>query len=120
MIAAGDSAVYTTTVMIDPNIKGNLTVDAQLGATSMLINTGDDTASMTMNVNAVADFVLNKLVSSLTVPPTNTVSVSNNSVVTFTLTVSNVGPSTAAAGAEVSDMVPAGLTFDGFGLSFVL
>ena len=59
-----------------------------------------------------ADLALSKLVSSQTVLLTDTVAVDAGSLVTFTLTLSNSGPIAAAAGTEVSDLLPAGLTFE--------
>ena len=111
-IAVSDSAVYTLTVTVDPDTTGSLINTAQVTASTNLINTGDDSTNATTSVNAEADLALSKLVSSQTVPLTETVSVDAGSLVTFTLTLGNSGPSAAAAGTEVSDLLPAGLTFE--------
>ena len=66
------------------------------------VNTGNDTASDPTAVTSLADVRVTKTASSSSVPV--------GSTVTFTVTASNAGPSDAT-GIQVTDPLPAGLTF---------
>src|SRR5207302_5422123 len=66
------------------------------------VNTANDTATDLTNVVSRADIAVAKIASSATVTV--------GSTVTFTVTVTNNGPSDAT-GVQITDQLPAGLTF---------
>ena len=106
MLAAGDSTSFDLTVAIDPALTGTLsntaTVALPTGVTDP--NGGNNSATDTDTLTPQADLSIVKSdVGTSAVPGTDT---------TYTITVTNNGPSTVT-GAAVSDMLPAGVTFVG-------
>ncbi|HMX27848.1 MAG TPA: DUF11 domain-containing protein, partial [Blastocatellia bacterium] len=103
-LPAGATITYSVTANTLPGATGNLvntvTVDAPAGVTDP--NTSNNSATDTDTAAPLADLSLTKTVS-------NSV-VDIGQQVTFTITVSNAGPSTAT-GVVVSDPLPAGLAF---------
>ncbi|HEU4402866.1 MAG TPA: DUF4347 domain-containing protein, partial [Candidatus Polarisedimenticolia bacterium] len=109
-VAAAGSATLTITATV--NASGSYTNGAQVQASGQadpdstpgngVGNGEDDQASVTLTPVAVADLSLTKSASSLTP------NVGSN--VTFTITVSNAGPS-GATGVTVTDLLPAGFSF---------
>ena len=113
-IAASNSASYSITMTVDNNTTETLTNSAQVNASTTLVNPDDDIIHETTTVNVESDLAITKLVSSHVEQLTDTVSVDPSSVVTFTLIVSNNGPSSVVSGTQVTDMIPTGLTFESF------
>ena len=102
-IASGGNAQYTVIATVGADVADGTTLSntASVGATTTLINTGDDSATETTDVIARSDLAITK------VDDVDPVTAGNNLV--YTITVSNGGPSDAV-GVVVSDMLPAGLT----------
>ncbi len=96
-----DGASANITIVASVTATGTITNVATATATTHDPSTGDNTANAPLNAK-VADLQVTKTVSNAT--PTL------GSDVTFTLTVTNNGPS-AATGVAVNDALPAGLTF---------
>ena len=102
-IAAGASKQYTITVSVDPDAAGPLSNTVTVSSSTTLINTGDDSDVETTQVGSEADLEIVKTA----VPPAG--ALDPGEMVTYTITVTNHGPSTAT-GVEVTDNLPAGLT----------
>jgi len=99
-IALGATATLTITVSIDE--PGPLTNTATVSASDQTDqDTSNNSAGVALNAGASADLAIEKTVDN----PTPNV----GDTVTFTITLSNNGPN-GATGAEVTDMLPAGLT----------
>ena len=96
------SGAFTLTVNVDPATTAALTNTATVTATSADPNGGNESATETTTVLASADLQITK---TDTPDP-----ISAGSVLTYTITVSNAGPS-AAANVVVTDTVPAGTLF---------
>jgi uncharacterized repeat protein (TIGR01451 family) len=101
-LASGASyPVITITVAVSQTATSPLTNTATVAGGNE-INTANDSASDLTTITSVADIGVAKIASS------GSVTVGSN--VTFTITVSNLGPSNAT-GVHVSDPLPAGLTY---------
>jgi len=98
----GGSATYTVTAAIAANATGSITNTATIVAPGTVIDTvpGNNTASDTNTLTPQVDIAIVK---------TGTASVNALGAITYTLAISNAGPS-SANGATFSDVVPAGIT----------
>src|SRR3984893_13114343 len=101
LAAGGSYPVITIAVAVSQAATSPLTNTATVAGGGEL-NTANDSASDSTTIVSVADVAVAKIASS------GTVTVGSN--VTFTVTVTNNGPSDAT-GAQVTDLLPAGLTF---------
>src|SRR5690349_16515449 len=90
------------TVKVDPSRLANLSNTATVSSTTTDPNPGDESASEATQVNTAADLHISKSDSP------DPVLAGNN--LTYTITVSNNGPS-VARNVQVSDAVPAGTSF---------
>ncbi len=100
-IAAGGSAMYTINVTVDSSTSGTITNNASVSATTSDPNGGNNSASEGTTVNTSADLSITKTDSADPVIAGN--------ALTYTITVSNAGPSDAQ-GVSVADTLPAGVT----------
>ena len=106
--AAGDpptTSVITVTAAIDPNVPQDtdLTNVSTVATSSPGDDPADNSSDATITVDAVADLAVTK---------THPAGVVNaGETVTFTVSVTNDGPSDAVAPIEVTDTLPAGMTF---------
>jgi uncharacterized repeat protein (TIGR01451 family) len=98
------SAVFTLTVHIDPNVAAGTVLSNTATTTSATGegNAGDETATATTTVTTSADLSVTKVD---TPDPVNA-----GNQITYTVTVTNAGPSNAAS-VTLSDAIPAGTTF---------
>ncbi|MFO8034766.1 MAG: DUF11 domain-containing protein, partial [Candidatus Bipolaricaulota bacterium] len=101
-LLVGDSETLTLTVRVDPGYTGTLTNTATVSSGLNDPNLGNNTASTSTTVLAAADLELSKTVDN----PTPDVGTD----VTFTVTVTNLGPS-EATGVEVIDELPSGYSY---------
>ncbi len=101
LAAAGSYPVITVTVSISQAATSPLTNTATVGGGNE-VNAANDSASDSTTITSQADIGITKIASS------GTVTVGSN--VTFTITTSNLGPSNAT-GVQVTDLLPAGLTY---------
>src|SRR5439155_7007323 len=102
-ISAGSSTTFTMTVHVDPGVAiGTVIPNTATVTSSSDPNPNDDTATATTNVVAAADLAVTK-----TDAP-DPVGAGNN--LTYSITVSNNGPS-AAAGVTLTDTIPGGTSF---------
>jgi len=101
LAAAGSYPVITITVSVGQAASSPLTNAASVSGGGE-VNTGNDSASDLTTLISQADIAVAKIVSS------GSATVGSN--VDFTITVTNAGPSNAT-GVEVTDQLPAGLTF---------
>ncbi|QPH39300.1 DUF11 domain-containing protein [Pedobacter endophyticus] len=99
-LANGASAILTITARV--NASGSYANTATISATEKDSNMANNSSASTPVPTAVADVMVNKAVSA------NTPIVGSN--VTFSITASNAGPSTATA-VKVDDLLPSGYTF---------
>ena len=99
-LASGAQATVTITVTADQ--AGTVTNTASVSSETTDPSSSNNSATATTTVDPAADLALTK-----TVPPSTVV----ESSLTYTLTVTNNGPS-AAAGVTVSDTLPPNVTFD--------
>src|SRR5207302_2386291 len=97
----GSFPAITITVNVDQSAANAVTNTATVSGGGE-VNTANDTATDLTNVVSRADIAVAKIASN------GTVTVGSN--VTFTITVTNNGPSDAT-GVQVTDLLPAGLTF---------
>jgi uncharacterized repeat protein (TIGR01451 family) len=97
-----NGGIATVTVVVTPTAAGTITNTASVTSSVSDTVTANDAAKAITTVNPVADVTLTKNAS------TSTVFVSGS--VTYTMTVTNRGPSTATA-VTVTDPLPAGLSF---------
>jgi uncharacterized repeat protein (TIGR01451 family) len=100
-IASGASA--TATIKVTPPTTGQITNQASVSSGVSDPNATNNTASAVTNVNPVADLSITK--SDAPDP------VSSGQQLTYTLGISNAGPS-AAAGVTVTDTLPGGVTYN--------
>ena len=99
-LARGDNV--TVTIVVTATAAGTITNTASVTSSVTDPSTGDNTVVESTTVSAVADLSLTKSESSDPVP------LGNN--LTYTLTVSNSGPS-SATGVTLRDVLPEGVTF---------
>jgi len=102
-ITAGQSKVITSTYSTSPSFNGNVTNTALIlqAAPGHDPNNSNDSSSVTTNVGAQADLSISKTGTASAVPGQN---------ITYTITVTNNGPSPATS-TVVSDPAPAGVAF---------
>ncbi len=100
-IAGGGSASYTITVDVDEDFTGTLSNTASVTSATNDPNTGNNSATETTVVNAEADLSITKA--------DNADPVVADDPLTYTINVSNAGPSTAV-NVVVTDNLPAGVT----------
>src|SRR5207249_4227724 len=101
LAAAGSYPVITITVGVGQAASSTLTNTAAVSGGGE-VNTGNDSASDLTTVTSQADIAVAKIASS------GSAAVGSN--VDFTITVTNAGPSNAT-GVQITDQLPAGLTF---------
>jgi uncharacterized repeat protein (TIGR01451 family) len=101
-IASGSNATVTITVTPGPTAVPSVTNTASVTTTASDLVPGNNSASTSTTVNPVADLSVTKID---TPDPVGT-----NSTLTYTVTVSNAGPS-PATGVVLTDTLPAGVTF---------
>jgi uncharacterized repeat protein (TIGR01451 family) len=101
-LASGATATMTVVVMTSASNPPSITNTVTGSANELDPAGADNTASATTQVTAVADLAVN------IVAPTSPVQVNQN--VTYTVTVSNNGPS-SATGVTLTDTLPTGATF---------
>jgi uncharacterized repeat protein (TIGR01451 family) len=92
-LAAGSSATITSTYTVNAGASGSITNTASVSGSSFDPNTSNNSASATTTLTPAADLLINKTGPS-TLPPSGSV--------TFTITVKNLGPS-SATGVIVND-----------------
>ena len=103
-LAAGQTKTITSNYTVASNFTGaSITNTASTSSDVNDPNTADNSASATTNITQQADLSINK---------SGPASASPGQLVTYTITVSNLGPSTAGS-VTVHDTDPPGLTFIG-------
>ena len=100
-LAIGASAQFTITATIDPSFSGNLSNTATINAATGDPNSANNSATANTTVSASADLTINKSGTATATAGTN---------ITYTVTLTNSGPSTAAS-VSLTDAVPANTTF---------
>ena len=105
-LLAGGSGVFTLVVNVNAGVASGTIIGntATVGSSTFDPNTSNNSATATTTVNASADLSVTKTDSP------DPVIAGNN--LTYTITVSNAGPSDAAV--QLSDSVPTGTTFVSF------
>jgi len=98
---SGQSVTITSTYSTSPSFSGNVTNTATVSSPLTDDDSTNNSASATTNVGAQADLSLTKA---------GTASAAPGGTVTYSITVSNAGPS-PAANVEVADPTPTGLAF---------
>jgi uncharacterized repeat protein (TIGR01451 family) len=101
-LAMGETAMISVIVTANPDFRGTLTNEATVTGNEVEINLSNNKSTVTTNVNGVIDLSVDK---SDTPDP-----VSAGGTLTYTIVVTNNGPS-AATGVKFVDTLPAGLTF---------
>src|SRR2546425_2012796 len=107
-LASGAPASFTIVVQVTPATSDGTTISNTATVSSSATsdpNSSNNTATATTTVTTSADLSITK-----TDAPDP---VSASAPLTYTLTVSNAGPSTAAAPISVTDSLPPGVTFQG-------
>ena len=99
--ASGASAQFTVTANIDPSATGTLSDTATISGPNADTNPGNDSATAVTTVTTSADLSVNKSGPATANAGTN---------ITYTVTLTNNGPSNAA-NAALTDTVPANTTF---------
>ncbi len=99
--ASGASAQFTLTANINPSFTGTLSNTATIFGPNADTNPGNDSATAITTVTASADLSVNK---------TGPASANAGTDITYTITLTNNGPSNAASVA-FTDVVPANTTF---------
>ena len=102
-LASGATWTITISVLLDPSTPGGLyTNTADVTSTTFDPDPANDTDSESTTVMPAADLVITK--------DDGVVSVVAGTSTTYTITLTNDGPSTELAGVVVSDPIPAGTT----------
>jgi len=101
-VAAGDAATFTITFNIDPSVLGTVSNDVTVSSTTTDPDGNNNDASETTTVNDEADMAIAKTGPGSAVPGTS---------VTFTVDVTNGGPSDARD-VDVSEAPPPDYSFD--------
>jgi uncharacterized repeat protein (TIGR01451 family) len=101
-VPANSTASITIAVMADPNARGNIVNTAAVSANEYDPNLLDNSATQTTTIFSQADLAISK-----SATPNSTYV---NGLITYTLVVTNNGP-TPAAFARFTDTVPNGATF---------
>src|SRR5438552_838607 len=109
-LASGAPASFTIVVQVTPATSGGTTISntatvSSSGTSDPTSTNNTATATTTVTVTASSDLSITK-----TDAPDP---VAAGAALTYTLTVSNAGPSTAAAPISVTDSLPPGVTFQG-------
>ena len=99
--ASGASAQFTLTANINPSFAGSLSNTATISGPNADTNPGNDIATAVTNVTASADLAVSK---------TGPATANAGTDITYTVTLTNNGPSNAASVA-LNDAVPANTTF---------
>jgi uncharacterized repeat protein (TIGR01451 family) len=100
-LESGADASYSVVVRVDPSAAGGLTNTASVSAVTADPDRTNNTAEVQTTVGAVADLAVEK---------TGPDAAGPGDEVTYTLTVSNAGPS-EATGVVLTDRLPEGVTF---------
>jgi uncharacterized repeat protein (TIGR01451 family) len=100
-LTSGQTMVINSTYSTSPSFSGNVTNTATVSSTTADPNAGNNSSSIVTNVGAQADLAVSKNGPATANPGQN---------VTYTVTVTNNGPS-PATGVVVTDPTPAGLAF---------
>jgi uncharacterized repeat protein (TIGR01451 family) len=103
-LAVGDSLTYTLVLHVDPDASGGSTLTNTANVTS------DTTDNNSANNTATFDSTVNVPQADLALTKTGPATVAAGSQVTYTLSLTNNGPSDAQ-GVNVADTLPAGETF---------
>jgi uncharacterized repeat protein (TIGR01451 family) len=96
------SATATVTITVTPTVAGSISNTATVSATTLDPIPGNNSDSETTTVGALADLSITKTDGLTTIKP--------GASATYTITLTNNGPSDAPAGVVVTDQVPAGTT----------
>jgi uncharacterized repeat protein (TIGR01451 family)/fimbrial isopeptide formation D2 family protein len=105
-LPVGGKIVYTVTGTISPSAAGSLSNTVTVGVPADTTNTGDDTQTDTDTLTPTSDLGVTKTVDSPSI-------VGGAGNITYTITVTNFGPSDAV-NADLKDDVPGGTTFVSF------
>jgi uncharacterized repeat protein (TIGR01451 family) len=100
-LASGASAQFTLTANIDPSAAGTLSNTATISGPNADTNPGNNSATAVTTVTASADLSVNK---------TGPATANAGTNITYTVTLTNNGPSNAAS-VSLTDAVPANTTF---------
>jgi large repetitive protein len=100
-LASADSAQFTLTANINPSFTGTLNNTASVTGDNVDPNSGNNSQMASATVSASADLTINK---------TGPASANAGTDVTYTVTLTNSGPSGASA-VSLSDSTPANTTF---------
>lgn len=101
-LAPGGSASFSVTVQVGPAVTGTITDTATVTTATADSNSGNDSDTEITTVAVIADLAATKVAGVATATPGGTL--------TYTLGVSNAGPSTAT-NVQITDVLPAELAF---------
>ncbi|HEX7680316.1 MAG TPA: hypothetical protein VF713_19445, partial [Thermoanaerobaculia bacterium] len=100
-LGSGANAQFTLTANIDPSAAGTLSNTATISGPNADTNPGNNSATAVTTVTAIADLSVNK---------TGPATANAGTNITYTVTLTNNGPSNAAS-VSLTDAVPANTTF---------